>query len=178
MKFGFDFSSLRQGVASLGGQVRDLRARIERMKRERDDLIAAPAAKSDLKAAALQHLKAQESAYARVVAAQFATFIRRPERLNDPAMVAKQLGLLGATEKPGVAVAGPQSMDVVLAGLFGPMVCQAYLAAIDALDYEEGPTNAARAVRIAELDGEIQGLQGQLDELTATARGAGIVIEA
>ncbi len=174
----FDFSILRKGVADLASQISTLRVSLERLKRQRDDLIAAPASKTDLKAAARKHLVDQQAAFGAVVRAQLDVFVRRPDRLANRELIAKQMTLLGATGKPGDSVASHRSMDVVLAGLFGPAITDAYLAAIDAMEFEEGPTNADRAIKLMAIEKEIAAMQQQLDELVSAARGIGNVIEA
>lgn len=44
----FDFMKLKNEVASIAGKVRDVRAQAEKLKREREDLAAAPATKEDI----------------------------------------------------------------------------------------------------------------------------------
>lgn len=172
----FDFNAFRKTVEDVGGQARALRADLERLKRQRDDLHAAPASKSDLKAAAKQFLSGLQTEFARVVRAQLDPFVRAPHKLADVETLKGRMVLLGATGKPD-AIATPRTMDVVLAGLLGPAITTAYLAEIDAMDFEEGPTNAERAKRLELLDEAIAAAQTQLDDLTSTARGAGIVLE-
>lgn len=171
-----DFSAFRKQVQTVSDQVRQIKAEVETAKRERDELMSAPAAKSDLKTAVRAYLQAQYKEFETVLQAQLQPMISKPEKMQAPQIFARQFTMLGATARADSA-ATPASMSMVLCGLIGPALADAYCERIDALQYEEGPTLRERQGRIQSLDTLIGEREAQLEELLSSARAAGLLIE-
>lgn len=173
----FDFSSLQRSVQTLASQIKGLRKQIEDLQREREDVQASAAAKSDVKRIVAQWVESKRAVHAKVLRATLEPFIRKPANLDDAGRVNQYLTVLGGTLNAG-GQASVVTMDAVICGLFGSQVLDGLNTAIDLMDWpQEGLPLVDRARRLDELDAEIAALVEQEQELTESARQAGLVVE-
>lgn len=167
----FNLADLRQSVLSIAAKIRDMRSRIEKLKREREDVANAPASKADVKAMIAEWVHARGAAYQPALRKFMEPYIR--SAANKAPM-----GLLNSAVGRD-AVPNVGGMDTVLCGIFGQAVLDALFREIDAMEWPaEGLPMEKRAAKVAALDKQISELMQQEQQLTTDARAAGIVVEA
>lgn len=173
----FDFSSLKKSVQSVADQVKQLRKRIEDLKRQREDIETAPAAKSDIKALVEAWVQSKAVQHQKALRAMLDPFVRKPAKADDVGHVNQYMTLLGAVSGQN-QIADTRSMDAVICGLFGPQILQGLSRSLDALDWpNEGLPMVQRRVALEKLDEEIAALTEEEQALTESARLAGVIVE-
>lgn len=173
----FDFSSLKKSIQGLGQQVKTLRAQIEKLQREREDVLSAAAAKADVKAIFGTWLAAREAEFVESWRRHLDVVIRRPSSFNDPAKASQYLAVFAVEPKAGL-VPSPRTMDAALCAILGATVRPQLFAVIDSMRWpDEGLPMAARAAKVAELDSRIDQLKREEAELVQAAESARIILD-
>lgn len=173
----FDLLSIRKTVQDLASRVRESKASIEKMKRQREDIANAPAAKSDIKAHLTQLVEQRSKIYETSFRKQMERFVRSPARINDATIMRQDL-LISAAPDPG-QMANMLHAEFGLSALFKEQVLKALHAQVDAMDWPvEGMPATERAKAMKDLDESISKSERELAELLSSARAAGIAIDA
>lgn len=171
----FDFLAVTKAVRGAAEQIRNLRAETERLRRQRDELSTAPAARADV--------KAEFTRYAQSRAADFnAALQKAAAAVASPATFGKlgdgnatrDANLFGLADRAG----GLYPVDGLLAAMAPELVAPMIARAVDSAPWpgREGLPRAERAAAVAELDRKIAQLLQQERELVAEARTAGILL--
>lgn len=172
----FDWKLLRSSVDTLVGQVRAIATELETLKREREDIAAATAAKEDV----IEHLNRRIDA----VAAEYPSDLTRvlggflqgdkTDRLSGPTF---GLGaLLPQANGAGTGMSA-QTLMHGLAFLLRDQLKASVLQAINAAAWPENTLPLAeRRRRLADLDDRIGKLEAQEAEMREKCAAAGIAL--
>lgn len=172
----FDFLAVKKTVQDLAGKARSLKEKIEQLKKQREDIATAPAAKSDIKAQITQAVEERAKQYEKHFRRQMDRFVRAPARVTDPAQLRQDL-LLAITPDNG-QMASFYTAETGMSAIFKRLMLEGLHAQVDAMDWpEQGLPAAERANAIHELDESIAKLETELRELLGSARSAGISID-
>lgn len=161
----FDLSIFRRQAADLGTHIRAVRADLERLRRERDDLKSAPANKEDVKAFVREHVARLEADFPAALRTMCSYMIGNPKIMAD-GEASRNFTMLGARKVRSNKPVLPEEMDVILAGFMAPVMLKACLSTIDAMDVQWGPSLAERERRLPEIETEIAQKSAELGELT------------
>ncbi len=173
-----DFGSIKRSLQSVAGQVRSLRADIEKLKRTREDVASAPAAKEDVKAMIRAWVETTSEAYQTKLRVMLEGFIRKPAWTNEQDKVRGHLTVAGAVHQIGGVAPGAAAVDGALCTFFGPALLDSFQKVIDQMDWPaQGLPMAERVRRLDALDKEIETLSKQEAELVAASREAGISLD-
>jgi hypothetical protein len=154
------FESFRKATTDAHTRLADLEHKKELLRRERDELLAQPAAKSDLKAMLAGWLDRQGLEY----------FIARPHLMSPTSEV---LSLAGPVIQAGNAPTA-KDLDQLLIALLGPTLRPTLLRMVDEMPFEEGTPMQARSRKVAELDAQIAEIQLEIRGLLEEGQAAGI----
>ena len=173
----FDLSPIRKAVRDVAARVRELRGELEKLRRERDTIETAPAARADVKAVLQRQVQAGGERYAELLRGHIEPLIRNTKLLSDPQRAAGTFSMVGATARRD-ATPTPQSTDLVFYAVAGELVSAALGRVVDAMEWpgDEGLPMAQRAAKLAELDRRIADLTGQEQQLVADANDAGLTL--
>lgn len=174
---GFDFQFFAKSLKGFAAELSQVRNNIETLEREREDILYAPACRSDVIAGMTAWAERRRVEYAGHLEKILRTFINVPGAVSDPAQVDAQLRTTG--------LSGDQiglhhiEVDLAMAGLFGNLLKDSLQKTIDALPW---PANAG--LPMSQRDGEVAKIDAQLIKLRATeaklvndAKSAGINVE-
>lgn len=148
-------------------------SRVEQLRREREDVVALPAAPSDTKKYFHTIIEQRGQEYIQAVAQHLAPM--KPESLQNHQHT-RQFGNLLAISAVGGG-ATPRTIDAALCCLLGPTLRQAIDSVIDSMPTPAGAiTLAERAARLKRIDAELDELLAEERELVAAGRAAGLAI--
>lgn len=170
-----DFRKIKKSVEGLASQVGALKEKIELLKRKREDISTAAAAKVDIKQLLTRLVAERAATHERNFATLMHQFARKPSSVNSaPGM---QQSLLIGAPQPGIA-SSATTLEQGLCAVLGDLVLSGLLRQVDEMPWpDEGAPMAERAPLLAKLDREIGELERELAELNGSARAAGIFIE-
>lgn len=168
--------SFRRSSKDLRTQLADLERQEQALRHRRDVLQAQPAAKADIKAMLLAWLDAMGGDYPATLQASLKQFITRPVvsiPADGRAPMLHMISPVGAAMPPASNLV-PGDLDRLFAALFRDQMRAALLAAVDAMQWDEGPTLAARAAELERLDTEIRAINEQQAAFASEAMTAGL----
>jgi cell division protein FtsB len=175
----FDLSFIKKSVASLAQQVQQLRTDIEKLQREREDILTAPATRDDIKTMAAAWCEERSAKYGVLLRGSLQVFIRKPALMQDRAKVAERMTCFGSVGQLNGIIPGPGLTDMAMCALLGPALVKSLHATIDAM--EDWPANAlpmaGRSERVDALDKKITKLTREESDMVAEARAAGVIFE-
>lgn len=176
----FDLSSLtaalRRTVKTFEDRLIEIRSELGKLRAQRDAVVYAPAARSDVKAMLTAWVQNTGAAYSSSLQRSLHEFIRTPRSLQVPKRI-EQLVCLVAPDEAG-ASPDLRNFDQALCALFGDQLTRALVATIDAMEWpEEGLPLADRASRVEKLDEKITALQAEEVALINQAQSAGIILQ-
>jgi len=181
----FDFTKLKKAVSDIGTQARDMRHRLEELRREREEVDALPIPRAEVTEKAVNWSRAQQHTFVRALG-------RSLRHMQAPGKaVPSHVSLVTATESGGgatvtqTAVLGflatlCDELDARLPGKNKPLFEAVIARAVDAIaDYpsETGPAMPERTKRLGEIDGEIAKLERQYTDMLGEAQAAGIRLQ-
>lgn len=174
----FDFLSIRKLIQSATARLSQVRAEIEALRRERDALLYAPAAKSDVKAWLTAWVRDSSEEYRASLRTSLNTVIRQPSNLSSPAIKQRGVTLTGAAQQYGES-ASPVDLDRAMCALMGAQINESVSKLIDEMrDWpEQGLPMKERATKVAELNQRLGKLETEALELARQAEEAGISLE-
>lgn len=169
-----DLLGIKNSVGALAGQVKELGAKIENLKRQREDIATAPPALEDVKAAYVAAVEARRASFRDGLARFVGSFKASP----DAVMGALGHGrLLFMASDSYVAPYPSVLVENGIAALFSEQVIKAMSSELEALDWSEaGLPMAKRKKKLESLDAEIAALERNRNELITGARNAGVTI--
>ena len=175
----FDFLKLKSEIASVGGNIRALRAEVEKLKRRREDLATAPVTREDM----LRLMLSQVNEAA----------LRYPQRLREAIDATTRCGVPSCTSLEGEpkhvgvftvrrhASVDPKIHDVEasLCFILQPQLKAALERAVKGMPWPEGAQPLeGRVEAIEKLDKEIARLEAEEKEFRREAAAAGVAIAA
>ncbi len=178
----FKFSDLASVLAGARDHASKLRSRLEKLRQERDEILAAPACRADIKALYAAWFERRRQEYRQALGAHIAGLISKPARfMADTAstdVLDRRLSVL-AVGPNSANPATPRSIDSAEAALFGEEMQRAFFDVIDSLDWPgpEGLPMVERTKRVAELDEQIAKLQTELDEVARAANAVRVELD-
>ena len=169
-------NSIKAALTGLKTDQRKRRTQLEALRRERDLVATAPAARADIKAALRAYVDAGGARYSTLLQRAVAPLVAKPSMLTDAERVAGVFGLVAATAPQGTPT--PRGFDMVLSGLAAELTVAAIDRAVDAMTWPapEGLPMAQRAAELARLDGLISKLEAEEEAVAAQARDAGLML--
>lgn len=170
------FKAVREVKADVDKRLTKLQSDEEMLRRERDVLIAQPAAKSDIKAMVGAWFDRQGTGYRDQLQQSLQYFILRPSHIAGPTSDLK-LSISGPAMQSGNAAPTASELDQLLVALLGPTLRPALLAMVDAMTFEEGLPMQERSQRVAEIDARIAKIRAEIKELVSHAEAAGISLD-
>jgi uncharacterized protein (UPF0335 family) len=166
------FGDIKKALQGVSGQVKSLRAEIERLQRERETVAAAPAARQDVKDMVRAWVTRRGEEHLGRMRQVLGNGIINPKDLRP-----------GGGFHPDITLSAnsaTRSADGPMCAFFGATVIDAMTRAIDLMEWPApgpGLPLKERAQVIAKLDREIAGLVEQEREMLADARAAGVILE-
>ncbi|MDP1649651.1 MAG: hypothetical protein Q8M01_15825 [Rubrivivax sp.] len=169
-------TSIKAALSGLKTDQRKRRAQLEALRRERDLVAAAPAAREDIKAALRAYIGAGGERYTVLLQRALAPLVAKPIMLADPERVAGVFGLVAATAPQGNPT--PRGFDMVLSSLAAELTVAALDRAVDGMAWPapEGLPMAQRQAELTRLDGLIAKLEAEEENVAAQARDAGLML--
>lgn len=171
-----DFTQIKTALASLKSATRSRRGQLETLRRERDLVATAPAARADIKAALRAYVDASGERYTVLLQRALAPLVAKPIMLGDAERVAGVFGLVAATAPQGNPT--PRGFDMLLSAVAAELTVAAIDRAVDAMTWPapEGLPMAQRQAELARLDGLIAQIETEEAEVAAAARSAGLLL--
>lgn len=175
----FDFGLLKKNIQDVAGHVRQIRAQIEALRREREDVAGAASARDDVKRMVKEWVQQQSTEYQAKLRVTMFDALVKPANLVAHNGVHREMTVAGAYQKLGGLASGGGAVDGALCTFFGPQLIDGLCKAIDTMEWpaEEGLPLAERAKRLEKIDGDLARLTREETALVQTARDAGVVLE-
>ena len=177
----FDFLNLKTTLSKFAGELSGVRAQIESLRQQREDLINVPATRDDVKAMVEKWATGKAAQYVLRLQFNLQALVTNPIKMQDDAAIESRMTLYGKTRQQGgefTMFPGPELEDMAICCLMGPALIQSLHAAIDAM--ENWPAGAitliGRDKKIKELDAMLAKLTQQEASLVKSAVDAGVQI--
>jgi hypothetical protein len=167
----FDFLGLKKTVASMGEQVRELRVQIETLKRQREELAAAPHSRDDVLAILSSRIDREGAVYAHRLRHAIRPVINRGPGISNDVYVP-----IMTAEKDNVP-AGPKTIENAFCLFFNAQMKEAVAAALAGIEWPDGAvSHIDRVAKLTKLDREIDALEAEETELAKQAAAAGVIL--
>lgn len=167
----FDFSPLKKLLSDAGEQMRTRQVQLEKLKREREDIAAAPTSREDVIRALHDRIDKAADTHMDIFASAMRPLILKGDtaRLDAPLPIV-------ATAKSGSAPT-PASIEAGLCLVMGDQMKAAATRIIEAMEWPSGALDdAVKQKKILELDSKISGMEAELTALVNSARAHGVSI--
>lgn len=164
----FDFFSLSKKIADLGGEVGGRRTDLEKLRRERDLVAAAPLSKEDAVKALHRRIDTEGARYMKTFSASLRAMVLSGNPDRDTAIL---------TATPPNTTPTPLSMEAGICAAFSDQLKAAASRAVEGMEWPEGALDHRdKTARLATLDARIGSIEGELTALVRSARDAGITV--
>lgn len=174
----FDFLSLKKTLANFVDELGGLRSQIEKLQRQREDLVNAPATREDVKAMVEKWAAGKSAEYVKRLQFNMQFFMNKPGKMLDAQVVENRMTLFGKSRQQGGdgMFPGPELEDQAICCLMGPALITSLHAAIDAMEnWPKGSIPmSGRAKKISDLDDKIAELSQKESVLVNAAKDAGV----
>lgn len=176
--------AIRKAIAGYVDELKRVRLAIERVSREREDLLFAPPAKEDFLTALDRWQAANTERYRAVLVQRLADLRSNRDALDDPSSFNAGIEHLRLFNVHRFSVAGTAptettALEQSLLGLFGGAVYQVLRTEIGKLpQLPDEITSADRARRLVKVEAELSELQAKERELVSAAEESGIDVQA
>lgn len=169
-------AALRRAVKTFEERRQAVRTELERLRRERDAIMYAPAARADVKSALSRWVEETGHAYGDRLITNIGELIRQPSSMDGSRRVAQLMSVAQPTKFGGEADA--RAFDSAFCAILGAQLTEALHAAIDRAQWpEEGLPLAQRKVKLADLDAQIAALQAEENSILDEAQAAGVILQ-
>lgn len=168
----FDFPNVKKALAELTGNVKTLRDEIEQLKRQREEIAEAPAARQDVIRLLHSNIDSMAANYPNEMREGLAQYIAS----SNTADIAQHLPLfLLPRGRHGQSGMLPASFLRDMVFILGPQFKDGIARAIEAMDWPADAISLAeRSKRLATLDEKITALEREEGEIRQAAASAGI----
>jgi hypothetical protein len=179
-----DLLGLKKQIADVGGKYQSLLTEGERLRRQRDDLTAAPISRDDFYSAVCELIDSRAQQYPQRLLERVCDMGVDRSLADIHRMIADKdrrgtsLGLLAATQHTA-ATPHWKHLEEALYFLLNPELKAALRKAVDAMAWPAGAISLAeRQKKLDDLNKKIGAIEKQQAELFTTAREMGIRLEA
>lgn len=176
----FDFRSIKNMLGNYADELKKLRAQIEALEIEREDVMFAPPVLSDVRAAMVGWIESMRGSYQATLKMSLASLAAQRDVVEGPGLFAKvmlQTPLMHPSTISGRPTNGEN--DRALCGLFGDVLIKSIDATLNQLDWPQGGLSTVdRNRRLEELDKKLEALRADEQGLVSAAGDVGLNVEA
>jgi hypothetical protein len=174
----FDFGSIKKSLQGVAAHIKQVHKEIETLKREREDIAGAPASRDDVKQMVRQWISQRAAVHQKRLAVTMHNMITNTSDLLSNNGAPEMMTVAGAYHKIGGVAPGGEAVDGAMCAFFGPALADGLCKMVDTMEWPaaEGLSMAERTRKLEGLDARIATLTTEADEMTRSARAAGIVI--
>jgi len=165
----FDFSAIKNALKNVGDEHQKLLTKLEKLKRERDEVAASPIPKNELKEKIVGLLDSVSNNYPKQLLNDF-----RHQVVGEP-MTHPEIRI-GNILRNGT---GNSVSANTLLYLLRDQIAEGIKRAVDEMPYPgpEGLPTAEREAKLADLDKQIEKAETELQKLTSQAQAAGVELK-
>jgi hypothetical protein len=164
----FDFLSLSKKISDLGAEIRGRRSDLEKLRRERDLIAAAPLSRADAVKAMHRRIDTEGDRYMKT----FSASLRAMALGGNP-----DRGVVILTATPPNTMPTPLSMEAGICLAFADLLKISVSRAVEATPWPEGALDHhTKTERMAKLDSQIGSIENELAALVRSAREAGVSV--
>lgn len=173
----FDFLKLKTAIVSVGEHMATLRNEQEALKREREEMAAAPGTKADMIAIFHDHIDQTAAKYSGRLQRAIEQNLNHGRDMHNGPNGRPQLGLLSLARENFSTPCSPLDIESSLFFVIGPAMKTAVADAITAMEWPaDAQPLAGRAAELAKLDKKIAALEKSEQDLRREAAEAGVVV--
>lgn len=175
-----NFKSIQTWLADYAGQLKKLRADIEDLEVQREDVLFAPPAQADVQAALASWVESQRSTYQDALKKNLTNLATNRHLIETPEMVSRFM-VAAPFMRPASTAGGfhNRDNDQAICGLFGDAIIKSISTTLSQLDWtKDGMSAADRVRRLVELDKKLETLRAEERSFVAAAADTGISVEA
>ena len=176
----FDFGTIKKMLGSYAGELKKLRAQIEALEIQREDILFAPPVLADVRAAMVGWIESTRSTYQATLKQSLTTLASQRNTVEDPALFARMM-LQTPFMRPSNNNGGYNNgeNDRALCGLFGDLLIKSIDATLSQLEWpKDGLSTAERTRCLAEMDKKLEALRADEKGLVSAASDVGVNVEA
>lgn len=177
----FDFLNLKKTLGDIVNQMSDIRSQIEKLQRQREDIINAPVTREDVKAMIGKWANKKSAEYLLRLQFNLQPLITDVANMASEEKVEQRMTLFGKSRQHGEfsMFPGPELEDMAICHFMGPALVQTLHASIDAMtDWPAGAVPLkGREKTIQDLDEKISKLMKMDTSLTDSAEEAGVRLD-
>ena len=172
-----DWAKIKTAITGIGETMAGLRTELETLKRQREELVAAPGTKADI--IAIFHANIDETAakYTGRLQRAIEKSLGHGRDMHNGPDGRPQLGLLSLARENFSTPCSPLDIERSLFFVIGPAMKAAVADAITAMEWPaDAQPLAGRAAEIAKLDKKIAALEKSEQDLRHDAASAGVIV--
>lgn len=176
----FDFKSIKSWLSDYAGQLKKIRADIEALEVQRENVLFAPPVQADVRASLVSWVEGQRGTYQDALKKNLTGLASNRHVIETPEMVSKFM-LATPFMRPAGTMGGFNNgdNDWAICGLFGDVLIKSIEATLSELEWpKDGMSAADRTRRLAELDKKLEALRAEERSFVAAAADTGINVEA
>lgn len=176
----FDFKTIRSWLSDYAGQLKKLRADIEKLEIEREDVLFAPLVQADVRAALVKWVADQGGMYQDTLKKNLSSLVSNRQTIEDASLFSQFMHYtpIMRTGNGSNGLSNNEN-DRALAGLFGDTLIKSIDATLSQMEWpKEGMSGADRTRKLAELDKKLEALRAEEKSFVAAAADTGMNVEA
>lgn len=169
----FDFSSIKKMLGSYAGELKKLRADIEALEIEREDVLFAPLAQSDVRVAVVGWIESTRNTYQASLKKSLTSVATQRNVIEDPDLFSKW-----TQGTPFVSSGNNGETDRAICGIFGDVLIKSIDATLNQMEWSKDCLpSAERTKRLAVLDKKLQALRTDEKSFVSAANDVGVNVE-
>jgi hypothetical protein len=173
----FDFLKLKTAIVGVGEHMAGLRSEKEALKRQREELAAAPGTKDDMISIFHDHIDQTAAKYSGRLQRAIEQSLNHGRDMHTGPNGRPQLGLLSLARENYSTPCSPLDIESSLFFVIGPAMKAAVADAINAMEWPaDAQPLAGRAAEISKLEKKIAVLEQSEQDLRRDAAAAGVVV--
>lgn len=175
----FDFISIKKMLGSYAGELKKLRAEIEALEIEREDVLFAPPAQSDVRAAIVGWIESTRNTYQATLKNILTNVAAKRNLIEDPDLFSKwvQATPFVPTENNNGGYDNGKT-DRAICGIFGDVLIKSIDATLNQMEWSKDClTSAERTKRLAVLDKKLEALRADEKNFVSAANDVGVNVE-
>jgi hypothetical protein len=171
----FDFGSIKKMLGNYAGELKKLRAGIEVLECEREDVLFAPPAQSDVHAVMVKWVESHRTAYQSKLQKELHAMTSSRFALEGENTIAAKVPMY----RPASGEQFLGGLDRAMCGMFGDVLIKSIDATLGQIEWSKdclGTTERAR--RLAALDEKLAALRVEEAKLVSAASDVGVDVSA
>lgn len=175
----FDFSSIKKMLGSYAGELKKLRADIEALEIEREDVLFAPTAQSDVRTAMVGWIESTRDTYQATLKQNLTKVAVQRNLIEDPELFSKwvQATPFVRTENNNGGYSSGET-DKAICGLLGDVLIKSIDTTLNQMEWsKDSLTTAERTKRLAALDKKLEALRADEKSFVSAANDVGVNVE-